>query len=66
MRNKDPNREASRSTNVRRLSGDESLANEDVPSAKKDKGKSREIQNEFATPATTRTNDPKHIEDYSA
>jgi hypothetical protein len=66
MRNKDPNREASRPTNVRRLSGDESLANEDVPSAKKDKGKSREIQNEFATPAATRTNDPKHGEDYSA
>jgi hypothetical protein len=66
MHNKDPNREASRPTNVRRLSGDESLANEDVPSAKKDKGKSREIQNEFATPAATRTNDPKHGEDYSA
>lgn len=66
MRSREPNLEASRPTKVRRLSGDESLANEDVTSVKKDKGKSREVQNEFATPATTRTNDSKHIEDYSA
>ena len=68
MSNREPNREASRPTKVRRLSGDESQANDVVTSAKKDKGKSREVQNEFATPATppaTRTNDPKHI-DYSA
>ena len=71
MRSREPNRVAStgKPTKVRQLSGDESLANENVTSAKKDKGKSREVQNEFATPATpttTRTSDRKNIEDYSA
>jgi hypothetical protein len=68
MSNREPNRESSRPTKVRRLSGDdESLPNEGVTSGKKDKGKSREVQSEFATPVTTRTNDQKkHIEDYSA
>ena len=69
-RSKEPSLETSRPTKVRRLSGDdESLANEVVTSVKKDKGKSKEVQNEFAvpaTPATTRTNDQKRIEDYSA
>ena len=69
-RSKEPSRETSRPTKIRRLSGDdESLANEVVTSVKNDKGKSREVQNEFvvpATPATTRTNDQKRIEDYSA
>ena len=69
MRSREPNLEASRPTKVPRLSGDESLANEGITSAKKDKGKSREV---FATPATpatpapTRTNDQKHLKDYSA
>ena len=69
MRSREPNLEASRPTKFRRLSKNESLANESVTSAKKDKGKSREVQNEFATPATpamTRTKDQKRIEDYSA
>jgi hypothetical protein len=66
LRSREPNLETSRPTKIRRLSGDKSLANEDVPSAKKDKGKSREVQNEFATPVTTRTNDPKNLQDYSA
>ena len=66
MASREPNLEGSRPTKVRRLSGEESLANEDVPSAKKDKGKLKEVQNQFATPAATRTNDPKRIEDYSA
>ena len=66
MSNREPNREGSRPTKVRRLSGDESLANDGVISAKKDKGKSKEVQNEFVTPVATRTNGPKHIEDYSA
>ena len=69
MRNIELNRESSRPTKVRRLNEDESLTNKEVTSAKKDKGKSKEVQNEFATPttpATTRTNNQKHIEDYSA
>ena len=65
LRSIEPNWEASRPTKIRRLSGDESLANVGVASAKKDKGKSREIQNEFGTPVTTRTNGQNHV-DYSA
>ncbi|KAF8806782.1 hypothetical protein BYT27DRAFT_7100717 [Phlegmacium glaucopus] len=44
----------------------EALGGEGAASAKKDKGKSREAQNEFATPATTRTSGQRRIEDYSA
>ena len=66
MRSREPNLEASRPTKVRRLSEDDFLVNKNVFSTKKDKGKSREVQNEFATPTATRTNDPKRIEDYSA
>ena len=66
MRSREPNLEASRPTKVRRLSEDDFLVNKNVLSTKKDKGKSREVQNEFATPTATRTNDPKRIEDYSA
>ena len=65
MRIRESNREGSRPTKVRRLSEDVFQVNKDVISSK-DKGKSREVQNEFATPVATRTNDPKRIEDYSA
>lgn len=44
----------------------DALRAEGVASAKKDKGKSREAQNEFTTPAMTRTSGQKRIEDYSA
>ena len=43
----------------------EVLAGEGVASAKNDKGKSREIQNGFVTPAMTRTSGQKRIDDYS-
>lgn len=44
----------------------EVLGCEGVASAKKDKGKSREIQNEVVTPILARTTGQKRLEDYSA